>query len=136
MAKKITFRLTGETERFFEYMEEQGLTARDVVARALWLFEKAWKTCHVAIVDDKFQIEYIYTAQPLADVAEQSIKSHEGLTAVVGQEDVVTETAYGAIGAIREEINRQQKESSAVEERMKKQGGSSQGDLKTEREGQ
>lgn len=82
MAKKITFRCTGETERFLECMEEQGLTVRDVIARALWLFEKAWTTQHVAIINDEFQIEYIYTSQssvkPASVVAGEATVSDKG----------------------------------------------------------
>ena len=49
MAKKIHLRLIGEAEKFIDDMVEQGLTERDVIAKALWLFETAWKTQRIAL---------------------------------------------------------------------------------------
>lgn len=79
MAKKVHLRLTGRAEKFIEYMAEQGLTERDVIAKALWLLETAWKTQRVALLNNKFQVEYIFTSQTLAEATNQNKKSHEGL---------------------------------------------------------
>ena len=75
MAKKIHLRLIGEAEKFIDDMVEQGLTERDVIAKALWLFETAWKTQRIALLNaDCQEVEYIFTSKKLVDTALTSIK--------------------------------------------------------------
>jgi len=78
MAKKIHLRLIGQAEKFIDDMVEQGLTDRDVIAKALWLFETAWKTQRIALLNaDCQEVEYIFTSKKMVDTALTSIKLNQ-----------------------------------------------------------
>ena len=78
MAKKIHLRLIGQAEKFIDDMVEQGLTDRDVIAKALWLFETAWKTQRIALLNaDCQEVEYIFTSKKMVDTALTSIELNQ-----------------------------------------------------------
>lgn len=41
MARKITLRISGKAERFLDRMLEMGYSESDIIARSLWLMQKA-----------------------------------------------------------------------------------------------
>lgn len=50
MAKTVHLRFTGQSERFLEEMQRQGLSAEDTIAKALGVLQLVWTTKRVALI--------------------------------------------------------------------------------------
>ena len=67
MARDVHLRFTGRSERFLRECEDLGYSARDIVARALWLLEVAHRTKRVALVGDSGRAQSVFTLDAIQD---------------------------------------------------------------------
>jgi hypothetical protein len=82
MSKILHLQLSGESEKFFQELQQTGLNEREIIAKALWLLNKVHKTGRVALlkqsqIDSKATqdvVEYVFGLVDIDESAENEVK--------------------------------------------------------------
>lgn len=64
MSKTLHLKLDGEAETFFKRLAKEGLSEKESIAKALWLFQLAWETGRVALLDSRGMVQSIFIEKP------------------------------------------------------------------------
>ena len=52
MARKVTVKLTGQAEEFFNTMRKSGMSEQDIMAKGLYILREVYTTGRVALVEN------------------------------------------------------------------------------------
>lgn len=83
MPKTLHLQLSGESEKFFQELQQTGLNEREIIAKALWLLNKVHKTGRVALLkqnridsrETQDIVEYVFGLMDIDESSENEVKT-------------------------------------------------------------
>jgi hypothetical protein len=122
MARTLNLRFTGQAEKLLIEMNRKGLNDQDAISKALWLFQIAWESERVALLDADGEVQYIFTVRPIAEASkDRTANVAEGLRARLADAVGPVEEVFGEGKSILSAAYQSGKE--AMEKEMEKERG-------------